>query len=973
MKSRSTLVICLLMLIINQSTGQTIPASSRWVDSIYNTMTTEQRIAQLFLIRAYSCNDSLYNDSIDCIAQLYQPGGFCFFKGSPVRQANLVNRLQKSSSIPLLISIDAEWGLGMRLDSAPAWPRQMALGALQNDSLIYRMGKLIGRDSRRLGVQFNFAPVADVNNNPLNPVISFRSFGESPTLVAKKSVLYMKGMQDAGIMTTGKHFPGHGDTDNDSHYTLPVINHSRHRLDSVELAPFKELIRAGIKGIMVAHLYVPVLDTTPNTATTLSYPVITGLLKKELGFKGFIVTDALDMQGVTKYFKPGEIEVKALLAGNDILLLPKDVEMAVAGIKSAIDSGVIAPEMIETKCKKLLALKETLGLKSTHEVQTRNLIRDINSEEVNSLINEMVDGTMTLLGNQLRMVPVTNLDRRKIAIVSVGDSTRDEFFDVVSQYAPATWFNFPVNASDSLKDSLLMAISKYDLILAGIHGITSSPSVQYGITKPVMRFLDTLISVNRTILVLFGTPYALNVLNDPGRAEALLVAYQDNEVTRRSAAEALFGGFSISGKLPVSTKWYPFGSGEETNRCRLDNVIPGEIKIPIERLQIIDSLATDGIRQEAYPGCQILAAKNGHVFYSKSFGYQEYNDSIAVTNDDLYDLASVTKVAATTLAIMKLYDLGKLKPEDSLGRYLPELKGSNKSSLRIGDVMAHQAGLQDWIPFYRETLLQGDPDPQWYRQTPEPGFQIRVCSALFLRDDYRDSLISKIINSPLRVDRQYKYSDLGFYLLRFVVEKISGKSFTDFLDTEFYRPLGIHTLTFNPVGEFPLNQLIPTENDQDFRKELIRGYVHDPGAAMLGGISGHAGLFGNTRSLAIILQMLLNKGQYGNRQYLKTSTVERFTEVWSPSTGNRRGLGFDKPPLTSDPNGPVCQSASPQSFGHSGFTGTYIWADPANEMIYIFLSNRIYPDANNQKLSMLNVRTNIHQAFYDLFQNTKVK
>jgi beta-glucosidase-like glycosyl hydrolase/CubicO group peptidase (beta-lactamase class C family) len=970
------ILICfyfLAVLAARPASGQN--PEKKWVDSVYNSLLPEQRIAQLMVLRAYSWKDSVYNDSLVRIVKQYNIGGVCFFKGSPVKQVDLTNRLQQVTQTPVLITTDAEWGLGMRLDSAFSFPRQMALGAISDDSLIYRMGRSVAAGCRRMGIHVNFAPVADINNNPANPVINFRSFGENREKVSVKSSLYMKGMQDGGIMTTAKHFPGHGDTDTDSHLTLPVINHSLQRLDSVELYPFKALIREGAMGIMVAHLYLPGLDSANNTPATLSKNVITGLLKDQLGFKGYVVTDALDMQGVTKFFKPGEIEVKALQAGNDILLLPQHIDVAIQGIKTAIDSGLLSDSLLESRCKRMLMLKYSLGLGQKQVISIENLVEDINPVEAKVLRQKMVNGSITLVKNELQLIPLTGLDRRKIAVLSIGDSLPNLFQSTLGGYMPMPRFNVPQKFSESLSDSISRLVHDFDFVIIGIHGITSNTAENYGITQDMIRLIDTITKVNRTILALFGTPYSMDRIPNLNKPEAILVAYQDNETTELASAEVIFGGIGAQGTLPVSATLFHAGIGDQTEKTRLETIFPEEIGIPQKALDKIDSIAISGINAHAYPGCQVLLAKNGKIFYEKAFGHPRYEDTVKVTLEDIYDLASVTKVAATTLAIMKLYDDKRLKTIDSLGKYLAFLKGSNKSGLHISDVMTHQAGLQDWIPFYKSTMKNGQPDPSIYQQEQSSEFPTRVAHNLFIRKDYSDTIFMRIASSALRPSREYKYSDLGFYLLRLVVEQISHQPFDQFLDSAFYHPLGLSSLGFNPLinQQLPINQSIPTEFDNEFRKQLVWGDVHDPGAAMLGGVSGHAGLFSNTGDLAVVLQMLLQEGNYGGKQYLSPATIREFTRVQFPEKGNRRGLGFDKPALNPLLDGPTCKGASQESYGHSGFTGTYIWNDPENGLLYVFLSNRIYPLATNQKLSEMNIRTHIHQAAYDLLQKYKIK
>lgn len=920
-----------------------IPADSCRIDSLLHTLSLEQKIAQLLMIRAYSGRDSVYEDSLMRIVSVHQPGGICFFKGSPYRQADFTNRLQKISPIPLLVSIDAEWGLGMRLDSAFSYPRQMALGALQNDSLIYRMGSQIALDCKRLGIHINFAPVIDINNNPKNPVINFRSFGENREKVAFKGSMYMKGMQDHGIIATAKHFPGHGDTETDSHFALPIIEHSLSRIDSLELYPFRALIREEVKGIMVAHVYFPAMDSLKNTPATLSENIVSGLLKNRMGYKGIVFTDALDMKGVTKNAKPGEIEVRALKAGNDILLLPQDIPKAIQGIRQAIESGILTIDLIEQKCRKVLGIKHNLHLWDQPPVKLKGITADLNPPWAEVLTEEIFRNSITLVKNELQLIPLTSLDSRKIASLSLMDTNINVFQSNLSRFAQVDPYYLSAIPEKVVADSLISRLSAYDILIIGIQRAGGAPRDSFGLHLKMRRFLDTLTCHGRNILTVFGNPYALSFIQNTKNMESILVTYQDNPYTQKLAAELIFGGIASKGKLPVSSGLFKAGSGENTGKSRMESVMPESLGIPSEALGIIDSIAQSGIEKRAYPGCSILIAKEGKIFYEKSFGTPRYEDTVSVKTNDLYDLASITKIAATTLAIMKLFDEGKIQLDDSLGKYLPMLKGSNKSGLKIRDIMAHQAGLQAWIPFYVKTLTT-------HRSFPA------------------DSIYRDIINSPLRPGHEYKYSDLGFYLLRLVVEKISGKKFQDYLQNSFYHPLGLQTMGFNPTERFPLSRIMPTEFDTLFRKKLVWGEVHDPGAFMLKGISGHAGLFSDTYDLAVIMQMLLQDGYYGEKQYLKPSSVHEFTKVQYPQKGNRRGLGFDKPMIHYAPDGPVCEAASPLSFGHSGFTGTYAWADPQNHLIYIFLSNRVYPNAGNQKLSSLNIRTNIHQAIYELLE-----
>jgi beta-glucosidase-like glycosyl hydrolase/CubicO group peptidase (beta-lactamase class C family) len=956
-----------------KASGAIPKPDSTWVDSVFNSLTIDQRIAQLFIIRAFSDKDSVYNDSITNVISKWNPGGVCFFKGAVCRQASLTNTFQQHAQTPLLIAIDAEYGLGMRLDSAFSFPRAMTLGALPDDSLIGEMAALVAKDCRRMGIHMNFAPDVDINNNPDNPVIGFRSFGEDPEMVARRSTVFMKGLQSGGILTTAKHFPGHGDTDSDSHLTLPVIYHDRERLDSVELYPFREAIRKDVDGIMIAHLFVPAFDSTRNTPATLSRKIVTGLLKEKMGFKGFVITDALDMKGITKHFKPGEIEVKALLAGNDILLLPKNLETALNAIRQARDSALIPQELIDQKCRTMLSLKYKAGLKHLTPVSLINLPEDLNSVNSEVLARKIFRNSITLVKNENQLIPVNFLDRRKIAMVFIGDTALQPFQEMISRYAPVKNISLPASFPASRKDSLIAELKNNDLIIIGLH-CNQGLILRYGIQECALELIDTLSTVKKVILDVFGSPYALSFLKNPGNLEAVVASYQDCPESQALSAELIFGAIKARGHLPVTASHsFPYKTGISTTVTRLEFVFPEEIGIPSEKLMTIDSLVLSGINKRAYPGCQVVFAFDGKIFYNKSFGHPRYEDTVKVNNANIYDLASLTKVAATTLAIMKLVEEKKILLDEKLGTYLPELKGSNKQDLVIRDVMTHQAGLQAWIPFYLKTLQRGQPDPAIYQHHPSEGYPLRVAEDLYIRKDYPDSVYRAIMDAPLRTTRDYKYSDMGFYLLRRIIEKVTGEPMEEFLSAFFYKPLGLSTTGFLPRKRFPASRIMPTEYDTIFRKQLIRGDVHDPGAAMLGGVSGHAGLFSNAADLAVLLQLFLNNGDYGGKQYFLPSTIKEFTRVQFPANGNRRALGFDKPALNSMSDGPSCKGASPESFGHSGFTGTYIWADPEIKLSYIFLSNRVYPDASNEKIVEINIRTRIHQAMYDILEAAYMK
>jgi len=976
---RRIIVLLVLVILFSLSSlaqwpsGDTTLSERKWVDSVFQKLSPDERIAQLFMIRGKANGDTLLIRQVANIVKLYNIGGICFFKGGPVKQAELTNRYQKLAKTPLLISIDGEWGLGMRLDSTISFARQMTLGAMADKQQIYSMGAEIARQCKRTGIHINFAPVADINSNPLNPVINIRSFGENKEDVAQMCIQYTNGLQDNGVLAVAKHFPGHGDAGTDSHVTLPVISHSSQALDTLDLYPFSKLIKTGIGGVMVGHLYVPSLDSTLGLPSTLSSKIINGLLKQKMGFNGVVFTDAMDMRGLADFAEPGKIEVKALAAGNDMLLLLEDVPNAICEIRAASDSNIISSKLIEQKCRKILHLKYRLGLWKPQVVELNNLVRDLNPPEALQLNRELYNSAVTLLRNTNNLIPLKNLDTLRIASLVIGDTTQNLFQERLGFYAPVNRFALPYSASQSLQKEMLAKLEKYNLVLVGVLNTHPSPARDFGISQQTTAFIDSLQVRHDIVLDLFGLPYALNLFHLGNRIKGLLISYQDNPLVHDVSAQIIMGGMQASGRLPVTaTPEFKLHDGISTGPpIRLAYASPEAEEVHSSFFAAIDSLAVFGIRQKAYPGCQVLVAKNGVVIYNKAFGNHTYSNELPVKLTDLYDLASITKVAATTLAVMHLHDLGKIDPAKKLSKYLNYLDGSDKDRMTVREVMAHQAGLQPWIPFYKRTLIKGLPDTSIYKSAYSVDYPDKVADRLYIRKGYRKVIFDSIVESPLLATKDYKYSDLDFLLMGDAVEMISGQQLNVFMNDFLYKPMGLPTMGYHPRWHFGINSIPPTENDTVFRKQVIHGDVHDPAAAMLGGVSGHAGLFSNASDLAALMQMLLWKGEYGGKRYISAGTVEEFTNVQFPMNNNRRGLGFDKPALVRGQEGPTCAEASPGSYGHSGFTGTYVWTDPAEQLVYVFLSNRVYPDAENTKLAKLNIRTDIQHVIYKAISESK--
>ena len=946
-----------------------LKSKSKWVDSVLQTLSIDEKIGQMIMMGAYSNMGSEHQRSIENLIKKYKIGGLIFFQGSPVRQAQLTNYYQGISKIPLLIAMDAEWGINMRLDSTVSFPRQMMMGAIQDDQLIYDFGIEVGRQFNRMGMHINFAPVADINNNPRNPVINSRSFGEHRINVAEKTLAYMIGMQDRNIIATAKHFPGHGDTESDSHETLPVINHDLARLDSLELFPFKYLVDNGLAAVMVAHLHVPALDSSANIASSMSHKIISDLLKKKMQFKGLVFTDALGMQGVSAYNSSGEIALKAFKAGTDMLLMPPDIESAVYSLKNALSKGLITEKEIDERCFKILQAKKWVGLDNNKPVIMDNLIEDLNNEEANFVNQKIVESSITLVENKNNIIPIKNIDSISVASVSIGSGKPGKFQSTLSLYDDVIHFSIDKKADAATYRALLGKLSGFDLVILGFHKSNHSPS-SFGMTETSFWFAHELTKYTKVIIDVFASPYVLTRFKRDD-FEGIIVSYEDTEVSQDFSAQLIYGGITARGKLPVSGgKNYPARTGLTGEKIRLKYALPKEVKIDEKKLKKIDSIILSAIDQHAFPGCQILAAKSGVVFYNKSYGYQTYEKKNSVSDYDLYDLASITKIAATLPIIMKLYEDGKLKLDDRLANYFPEFNTPEKKNINIKQVLAHQAGFISWIPFYLRTYQPLSDssyilNPLIYQPDSDSVFTLHVAEGMYMNKLYVDTMYKRIFNAPVRKKPRYRYSDLGFYLFYRMISEKMKIDFEQYLNSQFYKSIGLSTFCFNPVEKFPVERIVPTENDKKFRKQLIQGYVHDYGAAMMGGIGGHAGLFSNANDLAKLMQMYLQKGEYGGIKYFDPGTIEIFSSNAYSKTKNRRALGFDKPGL--DKKSPVSKLASPLSYGHKGFSGTMVWVDPEEQFIFVFLSNRIHPNVENNLLNDLKVRTKVHDVFYKSF------
>lgn len=939
-----------------------------WVNEHLQSLSLDEKIAQLMMITAYPTQNAASKNAVLETIKSGKPGGVLVMQGNPQKTATWINEFQDASAVPLLIAVDGEWGPAMRIDSTINYPYAQSLGAIRDSTLLYQMGKDIGEQLHMLGIQMNFAPVADINTNPANPVINFRSFGEDKQNVAEKAWMLAKGMQDAGIIPVGKHFPGHGDTKSDSHKTLPLVPHSKQRLDSLESYPFRYLSGKGISGIMTAHLNVPALDAS-GTPSSLSTKVVSDYLKNEIGFRGFVVTDAINMKGVRT--EEGRAEVKALIAGNDLIEFVPDLGKTVADVKAAIANGELSVAQIDEKCRKVLALKRWANLHHYKATSTSKLTARLNAPRFEVTQRRLIQKSLTVLSNQ-NALPVQQLETRRIASVNIGGNTPSSFQKMLANYTNVDHFVLPKNATEKEWADLRAKLDNYNLIIGGIEGIHRYPSGKYGTTEIQRKAVADLVREHKAIFAFFGNAYALKYFENIHHAQGLILAYQGNNLTRELTAQLIFGAFDASGTLPVSIdQRFKVNDGIAVKgNSSFSYTLPEAAGMNSQKLARIDTIAQMGIDEKAYPGCQVLVARNGKIVYHKCFGYHTYFKKTAVAKNNIYDWASLTKVTGPLPALMKLVDEKKFDLDAKLSVYWPELKGTNKENLIIRDILAHQARLIPYIPYWMSTITDDKKlDRHIFRHEPSAEFNTRVSEHLYMNPAYYYEMMDTLYRSKLLPRKKYTYSGLSFYLFPRIIENLSGSPYEDYLKNNFYKPLGACTVTYNAYKHFPMQRIVPTEIDDFFRGELLHGFVHDEGAAMMNGVSGNAGLFGTANDLAKIFQMYLQKGFYGGRRYISAATVNEFTRIQFPENENRRGLGFDKPLIDNNKNSiedayPAV-SASKSSFGHSGYTGTFAWADPENGLLYVFMSNRVYPTRENPKLYQLNIRTEIHQAIYD--------
>ncbi len=937
-------------------------AQTKWVDSIYNKMTVEEKIGQLFMVAAYSNRDKKHEKSIVELIEKHHIGALIFFQDQPIKQAKLTNLFQSKSKVPLLIGIDAEWGLNMRLKDAYRFPWNMTLGAIRENSLVTAFGVQVAKHCNRMGIHINFAPVVDVNTNPKNPIIGNRSFGEDEINVSLKSVAFIKGLQSQNVLACAKHFPGHGDTSKDSHHELPTINFTKKRIDSIELYPFKSAFQNGVASVMTAHLSIPSLESDIKLPSSLSKNVVTNLLKKEMGFEGLIVTDAMNMKASADFDSPQEINLAAILAGNDLLDVPLRIPETIKRFKTALENNELTEERLEVSVKKILRAKYWAGLNNYKPIETKNLIEDLNTIEDEIIHRKLIQNAVTLLKNKSNTFPIRDLEKKKIAYVKLGDAKNEYFLEMLKNYT-----SIDVISRDNL-DELIRDLKEYNLVIIGYHKSNANPWKNHKFSNKELVWLQEIARNNNVILDVFANPYSLLDIKTFRNIDGLLLSYQNSELSQEISAQMIFGGLNTLGKLPVSIN-DEFSEGYglfSSSLHRLAYSIPEEVGMSSTKLKRVDSLAKVAINKKMTPGLQILIARKGKVIYNKSYGYHTFKKKNKVKNSDVYDVASLTKILASLPLIMELEEKQEFGLDSPIGSFISTFKNTNKDTLTVKEILSHYGRLQSWIPFYVKTLdsLTKKPSKKYYRDSKSKDFNIKVAENMYLRSDYKDSIIDIIAKKEQREKVGYKYSDLPYFIFKKYLEDYYKTDLNNLSKTHFHKPLGANRTSYLPLDNFKKDEIVPTEKDDYYRNKIVHGTVHDMGAAMQGGIGGHAGLFSNSNDIAKIMQMYLQKGYYGGKRYLNSLTIKKFNTRYYANDSVRKGVGFDKPQIKKV-EAATCGCVSEKSFGHSGFTGTYTWADPETEIVYVFLSNRIFPTSRNKRLVRENIRTKIQQFIQD--------
>ena len=942
------------------------------VKKIMMSMTEKQMIGQMFMIDSYSVYDTLQIKKVFRQIDSNCVGGVCFFKGNQKDLVRMNKAYNRRSKIPLFTAIDAEYGLGMRMTDGTVIPMAMTMGALPENEyyLVNEIAKNEARQCKSLGININFAPDADININPDNPVINMRSFGQDKTKVAHLAKEYFSGLQSLNVMATVKHFPGHGDTKTDSHKATPVITHDKNFIDSLDSYPFRYAVDNKVWGVMAGHLEIASLTKNPNIPSSVNEDIINGYLNDDLGFEGLVFTDAMNMKGLTDRYGKGEAEVLAVLAGVDIILMPENTDTAISAVIRAVNEGRIPRKLIKEKCRKILLWKYDMGLFDNNcefKVPDSKI-----TDQSDTLSYKIYRSAVTSV---MKNSDATGLEAYNdtVVLLAVGPTQYNTLVNGLNEKIPVVFKRITAEMKAKECDSVLASLPKdkriYTLVAGGKFAKSSS---YYGVptgTFPVLKKICNAVE-NNNYMVLFGNAYLLKYIDTAFRFDDILVAYENNTLSQRAVAHVLLDNQIPRGVLPVTARKEHVIIEQQPEETANESgyELFADQGVDTNVLKSIDSIAQEGIKQHAYPGCQILIAKDNKIIFDKNYGYHTYDSLIPVADNTVYDIASLTKVMATTLAVMKLTQTGKIHLDDPIKKYVPEYKHVKFGKLTVRELLSHYTTLPATYLFWTKTLKDGklDMDVYDYNVRMDENY-IPVTDSLFIKKSHLATMRKQLKDVKLK-DQQYTYSDLNFLLLQYMVENVSGKSLDKYMEDEFYNKMGLHNTCFNPLDKgVSKENIAPTEYDTVFRHQLIHGTVHDPMASLHGGVCGNAGVFSDAHDIYKICSMLLNNGEFDGVRYLDSTTIAMFNHRWYQDKNIRRALGFDKPFISSVST--HCSKYAPQSsYGHSGFTGTYFWVDPDNKTVFIFLSNRVQPYATPNKLASMNIRTDINDLIYKLFK-----
>ncbi len=954
------------------------PQAREWVDSVYNSLTDRQRIEQIVFMHLSPESDKHVWDKYYGRQDF---GGVLLGHGSVEQYAKSINYIQSVARVPVIVTLDGEWGLSMRMPQAPRFPHNQGLGAIRDTRLLYEYGLEVARECRLMGIHVNFAPDADVNSNPRNPVIGYRSFGEDPRRVAECVTAYSLGLEDGGVQSVAKHFPGHGDTETDSHKALATVDHSRQTLQEVDLVPFVDYIDHGLSGVMVGHIAVPALDPS-GTPASLSKLITTDLLRKKLRFKGLIYTDALGMKGADVE-GGGNNAVDALLAGADVLLSPRDPDHVVDAIVKAIASGKVSQEVVKERCKKILAYKYALGLADYHPTEIEGLEQRLNSPEADAVNRKLAAASMTCLVNRDNTLPLSDLGHRSIAVVNIGAEKDNTFTQYCRRYASVAVFS----TEGELSASTLEQLKRYDTVIAAVYNDKSS---SISALKQLSGLKCTLVGafmVNAYKMAKFRA--SLPALS------ALLLAYDDTFYTQCYAAQALFGGIRVDGRLPVNLSGIAsMGQGIEIDKTRLGYTSPEVENMRPELTEKIDSIILDAIAEGAFPGAQIIVAHRGNVVVDGSYGNITYGGP-KVTPFTVYDCASVSKTVGTLPGVMKAYDMGLFALDEPASKYIPGLRVEGKDSITPRMLLYHQTGIPAALNMYEVMFDTTTYSGKLYKSKRDKTYRVPFQHSLYGHKDAKlrtdivsrkpsektpweaakglwvgkeayDTIMGRIYSSQINPARPYVYSCLNFSLLMDLEQRTTGQPHEIFVTDSVWAPLGAYSMCYRPTLHHPLDNIAYTEDDPFLRRQHVHGYVHDETAAFSGGVQGNAGVFSTANDIAKLCQMWLNDGIYGDKRILSEETSTLFTTDKSPDS--RRGLGFDKPDTENPDYSPTIEEADPSVYGHTGFTGTIFWVDPANDLIFVFLCNRVDPSRYNPAFGKTSARSKTFREVYRSLQ-----